>query len=92
MSLSENSVESGLSDDYALPPDAYPESGPSSMEGTRRNSAVEMTPSRRSHQYAGVFEKSGQLSKLSGKLKTWNKRWFVLKKEGVLSYWKSQVK
>ena len=51
-----------------------------------------MTPSRRSHQFIGVLEKSGQLSKLSGKLKTWNKRWFVLKKEGVLSYWKSQVR
>ena len=36
------------------------------------------------------LEKSGYLTKLSGKLKTWRKRWFVLK-NGTLSYWKSQV-
>ncbi|CAG0913431.1 unnamed protein product [Notodromas monacha] len=86
----ENSVESGLSDDYALPPDAYFDSGPLSVESARRNSAVEMTP-RKTSQYAGIMEKAGPLTKLSGKLRTWNKRWFVLKKEGVLSYWKSQV-
>jgi len=39
---------------------------------------------------SGELEKSGYLTKLSGKLKTWRKRWFVLK-NGTLSYWKSQV-
>lgn len=29
------------------------------------------------------------MAKLGGKLKTWRKRWFVLK-DGVLTYWKSQ--
>jgi len=37
------------------------------------------------------LEKSGYLTKLSGKLKTWRKRWFVLH-NGTLSYWKSQVR
>lgn len=31
----------------------------------------------------------GHLAKLGGKLKTWRKRWFVLK-NGSLTYWKSQ--
>lgn len=31
----------------------------------------------------------GHLAKLGGKLKTWRKRWFVLK-NGTLNYWKSQ--
>lgn len=33
--------------------------------------------------------KMGHLAKLGGKLKTWRKRWFVLK-NGSLNYWKSQ--
>lgn len=37
------------------------------------------------------LEKSGYLTKLGGKLKTWRKRYFVLK-NGSLTYWKSQVK
>lgn len=35
------------------------------------------------------LEKAGHLAKLGGKLKTWRKRWFVLK-NGTLMYWKSQ--
>ncbi|XP_068221878.1 pleckstrin homology domain-containing family A member 1-like [Palaemon carinicauda] len=35
------------------------------------------------------LEKNGYLIKLGGKLKTWKKRYFVLK-EGTLTYWKSQ--
>jgi hypothetical protein len=38
-----------------------------------------------------MLEKSGYLTKLGGKLKSWHKRYFVLK-NGGLSYWKSQVK
>ena len=37
-----------------------------------------------------ALEKSGYLTKLGGKLKTWRKRYFVLR-DGTLSYWKSQV-
>lgn len=36
------------------------------------------------------LEKMGYLTKLGGKLKTWKKRYFVLK-DGTLTYWKSQV-
>ncbi|CAN8023226.1 unnamed protein product, partial [Ixodes persulcatus] len=35
------------------------------------------------------LEKSGYLTKLGGKLKTWKRRWFVLK-NGALRYYKSQ--
>ncbi|CAL4101039.1 unnamed protein product [Meganyctiphanes norvegica] len=35
------------------------------------------------------LEKSGYLTKLGGKLKTWKKRYFILK-DGTLTYWKSQ--
>nr|XP_026494593.1 uncharacterized protein CG43867 [Vanessa tameamea] len=68
----DTSFESGMSDDYAIPPDAV------SCEGAR--------DSPRRHD---ALEKSGHLAKLGGKLKTWRKRWFVLK-NGTLSYWKSQ--
>jgi hypothetical protein len=37
-----------------------------------------------------AVEKSGYLTKLGGKLKSWHKRYFLLK-NGSLSYWKSQV-
>ncbi len=38
-----------------------------------------------------ALEKSGYLTKLGGKIKSWRKRYFVLK-NGTLSYWKSQVR
>ncbi|CAH0726880.1 unnamed protein product, partial [Brenthis ino] len=66
----DTSFESGMSDDYAIPPDAVCEA----RDSPRRHDAL---------------EKSGHLAKLGGKLKTWRKRWFVLK-NGTLSYWKSQ--
>ena len=37
-----------------------------------------------------ALEKSGYLTKLGGKIKSWRRRYFVLK-NGTLSYWKSQV-
>ncbi|MCL4143506.1 UNVERIFIED_CONTAM: hypothetical protein GTU68_014369 [Idotea baltica] len=42
-----------------------------------------------SPRYETSLEKAGYLTKLGGKLKTWKKRYFVLK-DGALSYWKSQ--
>ncbi|XP_045451931.1 uncharacterized protein CG43867 [Melitaea cinxia] len=66
----DTSFESGVSDDYAVPPDAW---GEGARDSPRRE----------------PLEKSGHLAKLGGKLKTWRKRWFVLK-NGTLSYWKSQ--
>ncbi|XP_013162185.1 PREDICTED: uncharacterized protein CG43867 isoform X3 [Papilio xuthus] len=109
----DTSFESGMSDDYAIPPDA------GSCEGACRTPAGSGGPptglsapphaappgtlpttslvlpaggsgglsdSPRRHD---ALEKSGHLAKLGGKLKTWRKRWFVLK-NGTLSYWKSQ--
>jgi pleckstrin homology domain-containing family H len=40
-------------------------------------------------QFTDLFFQIGHLAKLGGKLKTWRKRWFVLK-DGILTYWKSQ--
>ena len=37
-----------------------------------------------------ALEKSGYLTKLGGKIKSWRKRYFVLS-NGTLCYWKSQV-
>ncbi|KAG7302261.1 hypothetical protein JYU34_013756, partial [Plutella xylostella] len=79
------SFESGMSDDYAIPPDALScdTSASPSLPSLGR---AQHADSPRRHD---ALEKSGHLAKLGGKLKTWRKRWFVLK-NGTLSYWKSQ--
>ncbi|XP_076065828.1 uncharacterized protein CG43867 isoform X3 [Oratosquilla oratoria] len=97
----DTSFESGVSDDYAIPPDARSDSG--SLESTlaptlsARTSCVDPTSNTLSSSHIGTMsprresslEKSGYLTKLGGKLKTWRKRYFVLK-DGTLTYWKSQ--
>lgn len=70
--------------DYAIPPDAICESMHASLPSMMRASYID-SPNRR----MDTLEKSGHLVKLGGKLKTWRKRWFVLK-NGTLTYWKSQ--
>ncbi|CAG4997109.1 unnamed protein product [Parnassius apollo] len=94
----DTSFESGMSDDYAIPPDAGSCEGACRSEARSRWSAWGAAladwgarggagaDSPRRHD---ALEKSGHLAKLGGKLKTWRKRWFVLK-NGTLSYWKSQ--
>uniref|UniRef100_A0A0C9RTG8 CG42248 protein n=1 Tax=Fopius arisanus TaxID=64838 RepID=A0A0C9RTG8_9HYME len=80
----DTSLESGLSEDYAIPPDALSSTSlESSMPSLLMRVAGE-SPKR-----LESLEKTGHLAKLGGKLKTWRKRWFVLK-NGVLVYWKSQ--
>ncbi|KAH8419915.1 hypothetical protein KR009_003841 [Drosophila setifemur] len=81
------SFESGLSDDYALPPDAVSESTcmDASMPSLLMRQSYVDSPSKKIES----LEKMGHLAKLGGKLKTWRKRWFVLK-NGSLNYWKSQ--
>ncbi|KAG5682451.1 hypothetical protein PVAND_011802 [Polypedilum vanderplanki] len=74
--------------DYALPPDAVSNdplalSIHASLPAMMRASYID-SPNKKSE-----LEKSGHLVKLGGKLKTWRKRWFVLK-NGTLMYWKSQ--
>nr|XP_018897764.1 PREDICTED: uncharacterized protein CG43867 isoform X3 [Bemisia tabaci] len=91
--------ESGVSDDYAIPPDAISCSGDSSewsslVYRATANSAVIDSPSRSQRQNAvndsnAALEKSGHLAKLGGKFKTWRRKWFQLS-NGKLKYWKSQ--
>ncbi|XP_059480674.1 uncharacterized protein CG43867 isoform X5 [Neocloeon triangulifer] len=95
------SMESATSEDYAIPPDALSccestsiESSMPSLVAGRSNSCmmdVHDTPVHSANSTANreSLEKQGYLTKLGGKLKTWRKRWFVLK-NGVIMYWKSQ--
>ncbi|XP_043661197.1 uncharacterized protein CG43867 isoform X2 [Drosophila teissieri] len=82
-----NAKARGLSDDYALPPDAVSESTcmDASMPSLLMRQSYVDSPSKKIES----LEKMGHLAKLGGKLKTWRKRWFVLK-NGSLNYWKSQ--
>ncbi|XP_030378287.1 uncharacterized protein CG43867 [Scaptodrosophila lebanonensis] len=82
-----NAKARGLSDDYALPPDAVSESTcmDASMPSLLMRQSYVDSPSKKIES----LEKMGHLAKLGGKLKTWRKRWFVLK-NGTLNYWKSQ--
>lgn len=90
------SLESGLSDDYAIPPDAVScESVEWGAVSTRSQigSAQLATLGGSPRSIRGPndqIEKSGYLAKLGGKLKTWTRRWFHLNNT-KLRYWKSQV-
>ena len=87
----DTSFESGTSDDYAIPPDAVSSTSvsfESSLPSLLLRSSYLDSPNKTKGTES--LEKSGHLTKLGGKLKTWKKRWFVLK-NGVLTYWKSQV-
>ncbi|XP_058445741.1 uncharacterized protein CG43867 isoform X5 [Malaya genurostris] len=86
--ISEMSFESGLSDDYAIPPDAVSTVDTSCMDASMP-SLLMRTSYADSPKKIETLEKVGHLAKLGGKLKTWRKRWFVLK-NGQLTYWKSQ--
>ncbi|CAM1311332.1 PLEKHH2 (predicted) [Pycnogonum litorale] len=73
-------------DDYAIPPDALSSDAlsiDSSVDHHKTRLNIHDSPKKES------LEKSGYLTKLAGKLKTWRKRWFVLK-NGTLSYYKSE--
>ncbi|XP_018571697.1 uncharacterized protein CG43867 isoform X3 [Anoplophora glabripennis] len=80
----DTSFESGMSDDYAVPPDAL-SCDTTSLESSMLLRASYLDSPKRIES----LEKSGSLAKLGGKLKTWRKKWFVLK-NGVLTYYKSQ--
>lgn len=94
--MADTSFESGMSDDYAVPPDALSCCGAdtTSIESSMpsllmRVSSYLDSPNKRVP--GESLEKAGHLAKLGGKLKTWRKCWFVLR-NGVLTYWKSQVR
>ncbi|XP_045478939.1 uncharacterized protein CG43867 isoform X4 [Harmonia axyridis] len=80
----DTSFESGMSDDYAVPPDAL-----SCDTASLESSMLLRTSYLDSPKRLESLEKSGSLAKLGGKLKTWRKRWFVLK-NGTLTYYKGQ--
>ena len=93
--------ESAASDDYAVPPDANVSCDVDSLTTATAVASSVAASAATSHaaqqlrmstlERNDVLEKSGYLTKLSGKLKTWRKRWFVLR-NGCLSYWKCQVR
>ncbi|XP_026342703.2 pleckstrin homology domain-containing family H member 2 isoform X1 [Ursus arctos] len=73
--------------DYAIPPDAYS----TDTEYSQPEQKLPKTCSSSSDNGKNVnepLEKSGYLLKMSGKVKTWKRRWFVLK-GGELLYYKS---
>lgn len=77
--------------DYAIPPDALSANNEilsmhASLPSTILRASYIDSPNRKT---TDTLEKTGHLVKLGGKLKTWRKRWFVLK-NGTLTYWKSQ--
>ncbi|XP_014393981.1 PREDICTED: pleckstrin homology domain-containing family H member 2 [Myotis brandtii] len=71
--------------DYAIPPDAYS----TDTECSQPEQKLPKTCSSSSDNGKNEpLEKSGYLLKMSGKVKTWKRRWFVLK-GGELLYYKS---
>ncbi|KAL4824575.1 hypothetical protein H8958_000907 [Nasalis larvatus] len=71
--------------DYAIPPDAYS----TDMEYSQPEQKLPKTCSSSSDNGKNEpLEKSGYLLKMSGKVKSWKRRWFVLK-GGELLYYKS---
>ncbi|XP_041611444.1 pleckstrin homology domain-containing family H member 2 isoform X4 [Vulpes lagopus] len=71
--------------DYAIPPDAYS----TDTEYSQPEQKLPKTCSSSSDNGKNEpLEKSGYLLKMSGKVKTWKRRWFVLK-GGELLYYKS---
>ena len=86
------SFDSDLSNDYAVPPDATSTlipSTPSRILLASENVSL-ASPRKSMGGIEKALEKSGYLTKLGGKIKSWKKRYFMLK-NGTLCYWKSQV-
>ncbi|XP_076312352.1 pleckstrin homology domain-containing family H member 1-like isoform X1 [Tachypleus tridentatus] len=81
-------LEELVPSDYNIPPDTTSTDWTSSDTGEVQNvrtSGSSGSPKKEKKS----LEKSGYLTKLGGKFKTWQRRWFVLK-NGALSYYKTQ--
>ncbi|XP_064600082.1 pleckstrin homology domain-containing family H member 1-like isoform X2 [Liolophura sinensis] len=83
--VSSSSIGSETSSDYALPPD----------EASSKSDSENSEPEQKLLKYTtdsakrDTLERCGYLSKLGGKVKTWKRRWFVLRDQEIL-YYKSQ--
>ena len=86
--FTDQSYDSEISNDYAIPPDAA--SDANSLLPASASSRLSSYDSPRKCGTEKTLEKCGYLTKLGGKIKSWKRRYFVLK-NGTLSYWKSQV-
>ncbi|KAM9316837.1 pleckstrin homology domain-containing family H member 2 [Gastrophryne carolinensis] len=71
--------------DYAIPPDAYSIDSEFSEPEQKLPKTCSSSSDNGKNE---LLEKSGYLLKMGGKLKTWKRRWFVLK-SGELLYYKS---
>ncbi|XP_039213676.1 pleckstrin homology domain-containing family H member 2 isoform X1 [Crotalus tigris] len=71
--------------DYAIPPDAYSTDTDYSEPEQKLPKTCSSSSDNGKNE---LLEKSGYLLKMSGKVKTWKRRWFVLK-GGELLYYKS---
>ncbi|XP_053444869.1 pleckstrin homology domain-containing family H member 2 [Nycticebus coucang] len=71
--------------DYAIPPDAYSTDSEFSQPEQKLPKTFSSSSDNGKNE---LLEKSGYLLKMSGKVKTWKRRWFVLK-GGELLYYKS---
>ncbi|XP_052042451.1 pleckstrin homology domain-containing family H member 2 isoform X1 [Apodemus sylvaticus] len=86
---SPRAMKRGVSDssesDYAIPPDAYPiDTECSQPEQKLLKTCLASSDNGKNE----LLEKSGYLLKMSSRVKTWKRRWFVLK-GGELLYYKS---
>ncbi|XP_041353761.1 pleckstrin homology domain-containing family H member 2-like isoform X2 [Gigantopelta aegis] len=80
-----HSTVSEVSCDYAVPPDDVSSKSDSDTSEPEQK-LLKFASDSQKHD---TLEKCGYLSKLSGKVKTWKRRWFVLR-NGELFYYKSQ--
>ncbi|XP_048858663.1 pleckstrin homology domain-containing family H member 2 isoform X2 [Brienomyrus brachyistius] len=72
--------------DYAIPPDAYSATDTECSEPEQK--LPKTCSSSSDHSRSEPLEKAGYLLKMGGRVKTWKRRWFVLK-AGELLYYKS---
>ncbi|XP_071963475.1 pleckstrin homology domain-containing family H member 1-like isoform X2 [Antedon mediterranea] len=84
------SGQSAISEgDYAIPPDAMSYTSSNNSEEPEHKLLKTCAAYTTENMKKEAMEKCGWLTKLGGKVKSWKRRWFVLK-NGELRYYKSQ--